>query len=212
MFSDGHLTRMISTDYSAPSAGRIPIWNIRAQRRPASCSPPRVTAACNRRIAPISCVWSSPIRGSPNRMRSGASTRLPPARRRISPGRAGALDWTKRFPPIAADIGRLPAGKLIIDAEAISADAKGHPSFSALQDDLKHGRYDRMVYYAFDLLHLDGFDTRAAPLVERKRVLQSFLAEAAAVSPLILYSEHFENGMDLFGRATAMGWNCIEAL
>jgi hypothetical protein len=62
-----------------------------------------------------------------------------------------------------------------------------------------------MVYYAFDLLHLDGFDTRAAPLVERKRVLQSFLAEAAAVSPLILYSEHFENGMDLFGRATAMG-------
>jgi len=28
-----------------------------------------------------------------------------------------------------------------------------------------------MVYYAFDLLHLDGFDTRAAPLIERKRVL-----------------------------------------
>src|SRR2546430_17553669 len=26
--------------------------------------------------------------------------------------------------------------------------------------------YERMVYYAFDLLHLDGFDTRAAPLVE----------------------------------------------
>jgi ATP-dependent DNA ligase len=27
-------------------------------------------------------------------------------------------------------------------------------------------------YYAFDLLHLDGFDTRTAPLIERKRVLQ----------------------------------------
>jgi hypothetical protein len=26
------------------------------------------------------------------------------------------------------------------------------------------------VYYAFDLLHLDGFDTRTAPLLERKRV------------------------------------------
>jgi ATP-dependent DNA ligase len=49
-----------------------------------------------------------------------------------------------------------------------------NPRFSALQDDLKRKRYDRMVYYAFDLLHLDGFDTRAAPLVERKRVLQSF--------------------------------------
>jgi len=34
---------------------------------------------------------------------------------------------------------------------------------------LQPDRYERMVYYAFDLLHLDGFDTRAAPLVERKR-------------------------------------------
>jgi ATP-dependent DNA ligase len=40
-----------------------------------------------------------------------------------------------------------------------------------------------MVYYAFDLLHLDGFDTRAAPLVERKRVLQSFLSEAGEAAP-----------------------------
>jgi ATP-dependent DNA ligase len=30
-----------------------------------------------------------------------------------------------------------------------------------------------MVYYAFDLLHLDGFDTPAAPLIERQRVLKS---------------------------------------
>jgi bifunctional non-homologous end joining protein LigD len=35
---------------------------------------------------------------------------------------------------------------------------------------LQPDRYERMVYYAFDLLHLDGFDTRAAPLVERKRL------------------------------------------
>ena len=69
------------------------------------------------------------------------------------------LDWTVRYPTIAADIARLPAGKLIIDGEVISADAKGHPSFSALQDDLKRRHYDRMVYYAFDLLYLDGFDT-----------------------------------------------------
>lgn len=30
------------------------------------------------------------------------------------------------------------------------------------------GRTDRMVYYAFDLLHLDGFDLRAAALVNGK--------------------------------------------
>jgi bifunctional non-homologous end joining protein LigD len=109
------------------------------------------------------------------------------------------LDWTKRFPPIAADIGRLPAAKLVVDGEIVSTDATGRPSFSALQDDLKRGRHERMVYYVFDLLHLDGFDTRAAPLIERKRVLESFLAEASA--PGIMYSEHFVDGADLYARA-----------
>jgi bifunctional non-homologous end joining protein LigD len=76
------------------------------------------------------------------------------------------LDWTKRFPTIAADIARLPAGKLVLDGEVVSPDADGRPNFGALQDDLKERRYDRMVYYAFDLLHLDGFDTRSAPLID----------------------------------------------
>jgi bifunctional non-homologous end joining protein LigD len=115
------------------------------------------------------------------------------------------LDWTKRFPTITADVGRLPAGQLVIDGEVISADAQGRPNFSTLQDDLKQKRYDRMVYYAFDLLHLDGFDPRAAPLIERKRVLRSFLSEAGTASPLILYSEHFEDGPDLYARTRAMG-------
>ena len=76
------------------------------------------------------------------------------------------LDWTNRFPTIAADVGRLPASKLVIDGEVISADGQGRPNFSTLQDNLKRKRYDRMVYYAFDLLHLDGFDTRTAPLID----------------------------------------------
>jgi bifunctional non-homologous end joining protein LigD len=118
--------------------------------------------------------------------------------------RAG-LDWSNRFPAIAAELGRLPAGKLIIDGELISADASGRPNFSALQDDLKRGRQDRMVYYAFDLLHLDGFDTRAAPLIDRKRVLQSFLAETGRSAPRVIYSEHFEDGADLYRRALGMG-------
>src|SRR5882724_8740716 len=60
------------------------------------------------------------------------------------------LDWTTRFPTIAADVARLPTGKLVIDGEVISADATGRPNFGALQDDLKRGRYDRLIYYVFD--------------------------------------------------------------
>jgi bifunctional non-homologous end joining protein LigD len=81
---------------------------------------------------------------------------------------------------------------------------KGTSKLSALQDDLKRGHHHRMVYYAFDLLHLDGFDIRAAPLIERKRVLQSFLAEAEKTVPRVLYSEHFEDGMNLYSRASEM--------
>ena len=61
----------------------------------------------------------------------------------------------------------LPAATAILDGEIISAEKDGRPNFGALQDDLKRRRYDRMVYYAFDLLHIDGFDTRPAPLIDR---------------------------------------------
>jgi len=47
------------------------------------------------------------------------------------------LGCTSSFPTIAADVARLAAEDLIIDGEVISVDSRGHPNFSALQDDLK---------------------------------------------------------------------------
>jgi ATP dependent DNA ligase-like protein len=92
----------------------------------------------------------------------------------------------------------------VLDGEIICADPDGRPNFSALQDDLKRGRHDRFVYYAFDLLHLDGRDTRPAPLIERKRVLQSVLDDTGTRTPRLLYSEHFEDGAGLYERVSAM--------
>jgi len=40
---------------------------------------------------------------------------------------------------------------------------------------------------AFDLLHLESFDTRAAPLIERKRVLENLLKEADTKAPRVVY-------------------------
>ena len=62
-----------------------------------------------------------------------------------------------------------------------------------------------MVFYAFDLLHLDGFDTRPAPLIGRKRALQGFLAEARASATRVLYSDHFEDGVALYAQAAKLG-------
>ena len=61
-----------------------------------------------------------------------------------------------------------------------------------------------MLYYAFDLLFLDGFDLRAAPLIERRRVLAELLPLKPG-SP-ILFSAHLEGqGETIFDHACAMG-------
>jgi bifunctional non-homologous end joining protein LigD len=115
------------------------------------------------------------------------------------------LDWTKRVRFMVEEIAALPANKLVLDVELVSADENhGASDFAQLQADLSAGRHDRLVFYAFDILHLDGFDLRSAPLVERKRVLKSFLEEAQPKR--IFYSEHFETGDDaLYRYACEMG-------
>jgi bifunctional non-homologous end joining protein LigD len=114
-----------------------------------------------------------------------------------------AYDWTRRFQTIADALTALPAKDMILDGEAVVADSRGIPDFGLLHADLAAGRRDRLLYYAFDLLYLDGFDLRGAPLAERKRVLAELLAGA---SERILYAEHLEGaGAEIYERACAIG-------
>ena len=99
-------------------------------------------------------------------------------------------DWTGQFYSVAADVARLPANKLILDGEVVATDAKAMPSYGALIDDLKPDQVRRLVYFVFDLLFMDGFDLRRAPLIERKRVLEMLMKEAKPSR--IRYSEHIE--------------------
>jgi len=102
-----------------------------------------------------------------------------------------SLDWTERFDRIAKALGELHLGSALIDGEAVVEDQSGFSSFSNLQIALKENRQDKMRYYAFDLLYLDGYDLTQAPLVERKALLQTALSGVPANSP-IRYSEHLE--------------------
>jgi bifunctional non-homologous end joining protein LigD len=81
------------------------------------------------------------------------------------------LDWTSKFPTVAAAAAKLRAETALIDGELVSEDKGGISRFSLLQQDLKEARHDRMVLYAFDLMHLDGADLRRLPLSERKAAL-----------------------------------------
>ncbi len=98
-------------------------------------------------------------------------------------------NWTHRFAPVADAVAALPATTALLDGEVVVEDDKGISNFSLLQTDLKDGRTDRFVYYVFDLLHLDGRDLTAAPLMERKAALESLLKgtgrTASSVTPAI---------------------------
>ena len=62
-------------------------------------------------------------------------------------------------------------GQAIVDGEVVVVHG-GRTNFSELQAELAAGRQDRLLYYAFDLLWLDGQDLRRKPQLERKAVLQ----------------------------------------
>ena len=110
----------------------------------------------------------------------------------------------RRIPRIADAVRRLPVNRIVLDGIVIVQDAEGRSDPAALARDLADGRQDRLVYYAFDLLHLDGFDITDAPLGERKRVLKALLDEAGE-GP-IAYSEHLDiDGREMLARVKAIG-------
>jgi len=114
---------------------------------------------------------------------------------RIEAGRVmlltrSGLDWTKKFgKPVVAALRALPVGSAIIDGELVVETASGASDFSALQADLSAGRTDRFVFYAFDLLHLDGYDLTRVALIERKASLARLVGDGGGI---IRYSSHFE--------------------
>jgi bifunctional non-homologous end joining protein LigD len=63
-----------------------------------------------------------------------------------------------------------------LDGELCGVDEAGLPSFAQIQAATDGERNVRLVYYAFDLLHLDGRDVSALPLIERKALLESLIA------------------------------------
>ena len=63
---------------------------------------------------------------------------------------------------------KVPCRSAILDGEVIVQDARGISDFEALQAALR-SRPAHLIFYAFDLLHLDGKDLLDRPLVELER-------------------------------------------
>jgi bifunctional non-homologous end joining protein LigD len=76
-------------------------------------------------------------------------------------------DLTRAYPSIHDAALRLNADTVVLDGEVVAVDATGHPSFQALQHRGAHPRH-AIVFYAFDVIHLEGRDLSGLPLEQRK--------------------------------------------
>jgi bifunctional non-homologous end joining protein LigD len=113
-------------------------------------------------------------------------------------------DWTGRFSTIAKSLKAVKADAALLDGEIVVELPSGITSFVDLVADLKAGRSDRMTYYIFDLLHLDGFDLTHVHLLNRKAALKALLDKRPIES--LRYSQHIDGkGETLFKQACRLG-------
>src|ERR1017187_9880397 len=107
----------------------------------------------------------------------------------------------KQYPELSVIPHYLAASQAILDGEIAALDEKGAARFELIQpriaqsDDnaVSHMARSRpVVYFAFDLLYLNGYDLRQVALIERKQLMESILTPTAVMR----YSEHFPGAGD----------------
>jgi bifunctional non-homologous end joining protein LigD len=126
-------------------------------------------------------------------------------------------DLTPRYPELKDMAKFLRAKTAILDGEVVALDDEGKASFSLMQQRTGFRPGGRravgnadvpVLYYAFDLLYLDGYDWRRVPLEARKQKLASLVVAGDAVR----FSDHYaEHGKALFEMARQKGLEGIVA-
>ena len=105
-------------------------------------------------------------------------------------------EQTHDFPELQSMASQLNCRSCILDGEVVALDENGRASFSLMQQrsglslEGKRRSPDRSIfalYYAFDLLYIDGYSLLKVDLEERKRLLKQVLKP----SDVVKISEHF---------------------
>lgn len=96
-------------------------------------------------------------------------------------------DWSRQFRPLLPALGALTRGRALLDGEVCALDADGRTDFATLKRALSSG--GPLVFFAFDLLEVDGKSLGAHALLERKARLEKLLGVRAPGDP-VQYSPH----------------------
>jgi bifunctional non-homologous end joining protein LigD len=116
----------------------------------------------------------------------------------------GGEDYTKKYPSIVNALKKMNLN-CILDGEIVYINSEGKPDFDSLQR--VNGQKAPIVYYVFDLLWLNGKSVMKQKLTERKEMLRDLVAENTTVR----YSDHFEDGLELFEHVKQIGLEGIVA-
>lgn len=111
-------------------------------------------------------------------------------------------DWTDRFAALSGAFDTLPCEAALIDGEVMAATNNGS-AFSSLQKALKSG--SDLVFFAFDLLSLDGNDLRKNPQIDRRERLAKLMAGVPQDGPLRISAHTVGQGPEIFAAACASG-------
>jgi bifunctional non-homologous end joining protein LigD len=115
------------------------------------------------------------------------------------------LDWTTKFPEIVEAIEALGISDGLIDGELVVLLPNGRSSFEAMQQAAaKRSPRKGLVYFAFDLIRLEGERIERQPLEERKARLQKLIGPSK--TGRVRYTEHVEGrGAQVFEQVCRMG-------
>lgn len=104
------------------------------------------------------------------------------------------------FRPLA-DAGLPP---MVLDGEIAVPDERGVTHLDWLSEAISERRPERLAYFAFDLLHLDGHNLRRCPIEDRKMLLRDVLGSVRCER--IMYVDHVRGvGRELFEAVQQIG-------
>ena len=185
-------------------AGQAPAKSKRRRRRPVPgklvgakpaalpATPPRPQLASPVDAPPAADAWLHEIKLDGYR----TLCRLDDGRARLFT--RNGHDWTERYAPIAAAFEGLRAKSAVIDGEICVQDGRGLTSLGTLQDALGSGAMEKLTFFAFDLLYLDGHDLAGVALTARKAALAALIDDIVDDTAPVQFSDHVRGGGPAF--------------